>query len=172
MRPVPTLDQLARDPLCAMGLPVLTLAALQAQIGAAQGALAAAMLSAPSQAVERAVETAAADGLPDRMLTIDEAAARLRKGRQWLYRNAHLPFVRPISRKSLLVSETGLNAYLAAKPALRHNSGYERQRPVGKGLGQTAAKPNRADENPRGEGKDFAARAGRNGTRSLPQNTD
>jgi hypothetical protein len=49
---------------------------------------------------------------------------------------------------------------------------YERQRAVGKGLGQTAAKPNRADENPRGEGKDFAARAGRNGTRSLPQNTD
>jgi hypothetical protein len=169
---VPTLDELARDPLCAMGLPMPTLAALQAQIAAAQGALAAAMSSASSQAVGlRAVETAAADGRPDRMLTIDEASARLRKGRQWLYRNAaRLPFVRRISRKSLLCSEAGLNAYLAAKPALRHNGGYERQRPVGKGLGQTAAKPHGADENPSREGKDIAARAGRNGTRGLPQN--
>jgi hypothetical protein len=25
---------------------------------------------------------------PDRMLTIDEAAARLRRSRQWVYRNA------------------------------------------------------------------------------------
>jgi hypothetical protein len=33
--PILTLDMLARDPSCAMGLPVSTLAALQAQMAAA-----------------------------------------------------------------------------------------------------------------------------------------
>lgn len=54
----------------------------------------------------------------DRMLTVDEAANMLRRGRQWIYRNAHtLPFVKRISRKSLLCSEAGLKRWLAARKA-------------------------------------------------------
>jgi hypothetical protein len=163
MQPVPTLDELARDPSAAIGLPSSALAALQTRAAAVLLAIGAAL------ATSTAVDTQPAP--PDVMLTVDEASARLRRSRQWLYRNAeHLPFVRRLSRKSLLVSETGLNAYLAAKPALRHNGGYERRRPIGKGLGQAAAKPHGANENPRGEGKDFAARAGHNGTRNLSEN--
>jgi hypothetical protein len=166
MRAVPSLDQLARDPSAAVGLPAAALAALHLQCTAAISAIGVAWASA-GQSGPNPAQTPA----DDKMLTIEEASERLRKGRQWLYRNAaRLPFVRRISRKSLLVSEAGLNAYLAAKPALRHNSGYETGRSVGKGVGQTAAKPYRPDENPGGEGKDIAARAGRNGTRSLPQN--
>jgi hypothetical protein len=109
---------------------------------------------------------------PDRMLTVDEAAARLRRSRQWIYRHAdRLPFVRRLSRKSLLCSESGLNAYLAAKPASRHNTRHGQIRSDGKDLGQAAAKHHGEDENPRGERKDFAARADRNGTRNLSQNT-
>jgi hypothetical protein len=54
----------------------------------------------------------------EHMLTVDEAAKVLRRGRQWIYRNAHsLPFVKRISRKSLLCSETGLKRWLAARKA-------------------------------------------------------
>jgi hypothetical protein len=137
MRAVPSLDQLARDPSAAVGLPPAALAALHMQATAVLSAIGLAWAS-----TGQGDQQAPVDKSDNRMLTIDEASARLRKGRQWLYRNAaRLPFVRRISRKSLLVSEAGLNAYLAAKPALRHNSAYERERPVGKGLGQTAAKP-------------------------------
>ena len=167
MRAVPSLDQLARDSSAALGLPPAALTALHMQATAALSAIGLAWAL-----TGQGDRQAPAEKSDDRMLTIDEASERLRKGRQWLYRNAaRLPFVRRISRKSLLVSEAGLNAYLAAKPALRHTGGYERQRPVGKGLGQANSKPHGADENPDGEGKDIAAGAHRNGARSLPQDT-
>lgn len=163
---VPTLDQLACDSSLAFGLPPAVLFALHVQAIAAISAIGFGLGSAGPTSQPIPIEKS-----EDRMLTVDEACARLRKGRQWLYRNqARLPFVRRISRKSLLISEAGLNAFLAAKPALRHNRAHETQRPVGKSLGQTAAKPHGADENPRSEGTHLAARAYRNGTRSLPQN--
>jgi hypothetical protein len=40
----------------------------------------------------------------------------LRRSRQWIYRNQHrLPFVKRISRKSLLCSEAGLKQWLASR---------------------------------------------------------
>jgi hypothetical protein len=54
----------------------------------------------------------------DRMLTPDEAAVMLRRSRQWIYRNAHrLPFVKRLSRKSLLCSEAGMKQWLASRRA-------------------------------------------------------
>ena len=52
----------------------------------------------------------------DQMLTVEEAAALLRRSRQWIYRNAaHLPFVKRISRKSLLCSKNGIAHWLERK---------------------------------------------------------
>lgn len=52
----------------------------------------------------------------DRMLTVDEAAALLRRRRTWIYRHAAtLPFVKRISRKSLLCSEAGIKRWLAGR---------------------------------------------------------
>ena len=167
---VPRLDDLARDPSAAVGLPPAALAALHLQCAAALSAIGVAWASV-SQTGQTGSQSPK-ETVSDKMLTVDEACARLRKGRQWLYRNAdHLPFIRRISRKSLLVSEVGLNAYLAAKPALRHTERHEIQRSAGKSLGQAATKSHGADENPGGERKDFAARAVRNGAGRLPQNT-
>jgi hypothetical protein len=104
---VPTLDELVRDPSRAAGLSIPTLAVLQAQCAAAQGAIAAAMSSAPTQAVHlRAV------GAEDRTLDADQIAAELGQSRRWVFRNAgKLPFVRRISRKSLVGSEAGLRRW-------------------------------------------------------------
>jgi hypothetical protein len=104
---VPSLDRLARDPSAAIGLPPLVLASLQAQIAAAQGAIAAAMASAPTQSAGlRAVEAA------DRTLDANQIATELGHTRRWVFRNAgKLPFVRRVSRKSLVGSEAGLRRW-------------------------------------------------------------
>jgi len=102
---VPSLDALARDPSTAIGLPPSALAALQAQIAAAQGAIAAAMSYAPTQ-------TARAEAVADRTLDADQIAAELGHSRRWVFRNAgKLPFVRRVSRKSLVGSEAGLRRW-------------------------------------------------------------
>jgi hypothetical protein len=45
----------------------------------------------------------------DESLTIEEAAALLRRSTKWIYRHrAHLPFVRKIGPRSYLVSKAGL----------------------------------------------------------------
>ena len=54
----------------------------------------------------------------EKMLTVAEASQRLRRSRQWLYRNAErLPFVKRISRKSMLISEAGLERWLSRRHA-------------------------------------------------------
>ncbi len=50
------------------------------------------------------------------LLTIDEAAARLRVSPRWLYRHAKiLPFSRKLSRKVLRFSRVGLVRWLATR---------------------------------------------------------
>jgi hypothetical protein len=111
MQAVPTLDQLARDPSAAVGLPTSALAALHLQCTAALSAIGFAWASAGQSG------QTPAENRDDRMLTVDEAAAMLRRDRRWIYRHSNLPFVRRVSRKSLLCSESGIKKWLAAKRA-------------------------------------------------------
>jgi hypothetical protein len=95
-----------------MGLPVLTLAALQSQCVAALSALAVAQLGA-AQGVPGPVPHST-----DRTLDADEIARALGVNRRWVFRNAaKLPFVRRISRKALTGSEIGLRRWRETKRA-------------------------------------------------------
>lgn len=114
---VPSLDEIARDSRRATGLPKATLASLLRRCAAAQSALVAEIdeVTRDDQAV------VAQDD--DQMLTVEEAATVLRRSRQWIYRNAaHLPFVKRISRKSLLCSRIGIARWLARKTVWRQGS--------------------------------------------------
>jgi len=115
LQSVPTIEEIAHDPSRVRGLSAGTIAALMARTAAVQGTLSAALiLSAPGGSEQ----PAAATHSDDRMLTPDEAATLLRKKRQWIYRNAHtLPFVKRVSRKSLLCSEAGIKRWLAVRKA-------------------------------------------------------
>lgn len=110
---IPALDAIAADPRCLVGLSKSAIAGLLLRSAVVQSALTAAL--ATSEAREQPVAIAEDD---DRMLTPDEAAVMLRRSRPWIYRNAHrLPFVKRISRKSLLCSEAGMKQWLASRRA-------------------------------------------------------
>jgi hypothetical protein len=118
LTPVPSLDELARDPAKAANLPPGVAAALLVRAAAVQSVLAARIASA-----EVAAPAPAPAAPADEMLTIDEAAALLRRSRRWLYRNAdRLPFVKRVSRKSLLCSKARLMRWLAIQPAKGYGS--------------------------------------------------
>lgn len=112
---VPTVKELARDPSRARGLSSTVIAALLAkcsadlaELSAAQSALSAALLDSKQAAPPEV----------DDWITVDEAAGVLHHNRRWLYRNAaNLPFVRRVSRKSLLCSESGIKKWMAARRA-------------------------------------------------------
>jgi hypothetical protein len=115
---VPTLDDIARDPGRAGGLPLRTLAALQSRAAVVQAALAAEALTAAVEAVQVRGRVGQPAATEDEMLRVDEAAVMLRRKPQWIYRNAAtLPFVRRISRKSLLCSKNGILSWLASRKA-------------------------------------------------------
>jgi hypothetical protein len=108
---VPTLDELARDPARAVGLPIEALAGLLAKHAAAGSALGAALLLSNSRNPQ--IRTPDPD---DEMLEPDEAATLLHRKPRWIYRNEHrLPFVRRISAKSVLCSKMGLLRWLAVQ---------------------------------------------------------
>ena len=112
MRAVPSLDQLARDPSAAVGLPAAALAALHMQATAVLSAIGLAWASS-GQGAQSIGETA-----DDQMLTVDEAAEMLRRKRRWIYSHAdNLPFVRRLSPRSLLCSRKGVERWLAARRA-------------------------------------------------------
>jgi hypothetical protein len=109
---VPTLDDLAREPAVASGLPSKVLAALQARIAAAQGALAAAMATA---AEDRGAAGSQPDK-PDSWLEDDQVTALLHVSRAWLVRHRNrLPFAKRLSRKRWLYSESGARRWLASR---------------------------------------------------------
>ena len=113
MKAVPTLDQLARDPSAAVGLPSSALAALQAQCAAVQGAIAAAMCKMEVSSVNREPDAASLEPWMDA-----ESLAERIPGytRRWLYRHAAtLPFARRLSRKRLVFSLPGAQRYLAVR---------------------------------------------------------
>jgi excisionase family DNA binding protein len=105
------LDTIAAQPSVLERLPFDTLTALRARAAATLAVIESAQLLAinrPDRKTTKNIER-------EPMLTTDEAAALLHKSRRWIYRNAHhLPFVRRVSRKSILISEPGLQQWLAA----------------------------------------------------------
>ncbi len=75
---VPSLDDIARDPGCADGLPTRTLAGLQSRAAAVQAALASAVLKGAPDAVQ--VQTASSSGL----VTTEQMAAFLKVKASWV----------------------------------------------------------------------------------------
>jgi predicted DNA-binding transcriptional regulator AlpA len=105
-RNTPTLDEVADDPTLARELPSTAIAALLAKCAALQSALAAALLGS------RQTPQNAADG-EDRLLTVDETAAKLSVTREWLYRrDKRLGFAVKLSDGTLRFSSVALEAYI------------------------------------------------------------
>ncbi len=100
---VPKLEELVADPKKAMVLDRQTTRVL-ATIGiTAVNALMLRQLDFAVESEGRAGhEIAGAE--PERFLTVEEGAAILHRDPKWFYRNAHrLPFIRRVSRKSMLL---------------------------------------------------------------------
>jgi excisionase family DNA binding protein len=97
------LDDIARDPGKASTLPAAVRRALIVQAAAVLAALAAGMVPDSHQ-----------DTLPDRLLTVKEAADRLGLSEDYLYRHARtLPFfVRPNGSRTVRFSQRGIERYL------------------------------------------------------------
>ena len=112
---IPDLEQLARDPDCARGLPPDALATLAARCAAIQTAIATAQLAAVETVHARNIEPAP----QDRTLNADQIAAMLGVNRRWVFRNASkkLPFVRRISRKALAASESAVRRWRETQKA-------------------------------------------------------
>jgi len=101
-RPVPTLDDLSRDPQVAAGLPLAAIAMLQTRCAAALSALAAAVLEHEADESDKAVG--------DALLTIAEVAQRLGLARSYVYelvRTKQLSAVRVGRHVRVKVSEVG-----------------------------------------------------------------
>ena len=114
---VPSLEDIARDPRCIASLGRTSLSALLMRNAVVQSALTAQLAGIEASASGDASKEPAAD-IDDEMLRVDEAALILRRKPQWIYRNAaRLPFVKRISRKSLLCSKNGMSRWLAARKA-------------------------------------------------------
>ena len=108
LKPRPSLDALAADPARMANLEPAEVSAVLTQVAALQTALAACLLNHREPAVAE----------PDRWLELEEAGAILHQTPEWIRRHAkRLSFVRRISRKKFLCSETGLNRWLANRRA-------------------------------------------------------
>jgi hypothetical protein len=106
-----TFDELIANPALADTLPPTMAAVLLGRVGIATAALQARLLAA---VVDQNKPSIASD--PEKMITVAEAAERLHRVPRWFYRHAaQLPFVRRISRKTLLISEPGLAKWLERK---------------------------------------------------------
>lgn len=115
MSPHPTLDTILHSPACAADLPREALAELLAECAAAQSILVARLVAVGVMGSNNASKEEPAEG---RMLTVTEACGLLRKQPRWIYRNAErLPFVKRLSRKSLLISEAELRRWLKGRRA-------------------------------------------------------
>lgn len=108
------LATLAADPTRVESIPPDRIPALLGEVEALRAAL---WVRLQSAAVAR-IAPAAPDpekGL-DRLLTVDEAAARLGVSRRWIYRKAdELPFTRRLSGGTLRFSERGLGRWQTSR---------------------------------------------------------
>ena len=105
------LEQIVTEPERAAHVSLERIPALLAQLASVQVILLSRLAVAPNGS------KAPAPPPDDRYLTADEAAAILRRSPRWLYRQKKLPFVRRISRKVILFSESGLRRYMASRKA-------------------------------------------------------
>jgi hypothetical protein len=113
---LPTLDELTANPAKAAALPPDAVPALLAELASRQHVLSALSSTLISSLVLAQKKPTAFDP-EDEMLEPDAAAELLHKTRQWLFRHKRLPFVRVISRKSILCSKKGLLKWLASQKA-------------------------------------------------------
>ena len=111
----PPLSLDALDVTALSALTPLQLAALAQRLAALQSSVASAMFQHAITTLHNAKD-ATGNGSA-RMLSADEAATVLGKPRRWLFDNAkRLPFVRRISRKTLLCDPAGLHRWIASRP--------------------------------------------------------
>lgn len=110
IRAVPSLDQIASDAACLEGLPTHTLHALALKAASVQSAIAAAALVAGEPRV--------AGAHTERQLNADEIATALGVNRRWVFRHlGQLPFIRRVSPKSLVASESALHRWRETQKA-------------------------------------------------------
>jgi predicted DNA-binding transcriptional regulator AlpA len=89
-------------------IPVEQIPVALVAFAAWQSALAARLMITPTTIAETTTET------DDRLLTVEECAARLRKSTKWVYRRTKtLPFARCLGPRSWLFSQKGLERWLA-----------------------------------------------------------
>jgi hypothetical protein len=107
-KPPLSLDALVANPALVADLERAQVSAVLIQLAGLQTALGASLQNHRSPAAPE----------PDRMLSLEQAAAILQQTPEWIRRHAkRLPFIKRISRKKSLCSETGLNRWLAARRA-------------------------------------------------------
>jgi hypothetical protein len=111
---IPTLDELARDPLRASDLAADALAALAARCAAVQSVLAAAQLAL---VVNGGTTEAPAPNDGDRLLVVEEAAVKLGVTRDFLYRRKDLPFRVSVAPGQVRFSLKGIEKFIRAKTA-------------------------------------------------------
>jgi len=108
-QPVPSLDELVRDPRLALSLPAEVLAALAARIAVIQSALVAAQFAL---AADGGAPTAQA-AQPDELLTVEQAAGVLSVPVEWVYKRARrLGLVVQLGQGTLRISRAKLDAYI------------------------------------------------------------
>ena len=110
---VPTLDDLAREPAIARGLPRAALAALLAKTAAVQSALAAEL--AADAGDTSAVTNFSDNGNADRLLDAKRAAQLLGVSPSYLYRRKKLPFVVRIEGGPVRFSAKGIERYIRSR---------------------------------------------------------
>jgi hypothetical protein len=109
---IPTLDELAKHPDRAAGLPAPVLQGLLCQLTTVQATLLGCLLLAGTPTLK------AEDVEPDRLLDVGAAAQRLRTTKDWLYRHAReLPFTVRNGRQ-LRFSGRGIARYIREREGL------------------------------------------------------
>jgi hypothetical protein len=111
MQPIPTLDELVRAPARATELRPETIAELLAQCGTAQGVLLAALVRSSQNGHGSTIQQAEV-----RLLTVDEAAAKLGVTPEWLYRRGKgLGLAAKLGDGTLRFSNVALEAYIRGR---------------------------------------------------------
>jgi len=99
-------SQVALVPVHQLPALLTQVASVQTRLAAVQGAVAARLLAARTRQAE-----------PDRLLTADEAAARLGVTKDWLRRRTTLPFVVKLSEGVVRYSAAGIARFIAEHQA-------------------------------------------------------
>ena len=107
---VPTLDAIAADPKSAASLPREVIAGLLLKVAAVESALATALLDSDNRLMDVPTSN---DG--DRLLVIEEAAAKLGMTGDYLYRRKDLPFRVNVGSGQVRFSLKGIEKFIRAK---------------------------------------------------------